>query len=406
MTTTQVKPGPQDMLEEFGRNGANVYRAAYKEGKNLSVYLEERDPSDQYNDGLDAFQRLLKVAGVRTRGYSHTGMAASTWEEVYQNPQTRALLPEWMARQWRSVQKGKPYSTRDIYQSQDEVPGSWANPWTDASGARWDLRIAPQIPIDSLIALTTGINGDAYRAYYLTNNATQQGMTRVAEGAELPRVKLTGGEQTVRLYKYGRALEATYEQLRRQQLDKISLHIQRMAVQAEIDKLETVVTTLISGDGNNGTAATEYDISTIDSGWTSGLTLRGWLGFKMKFVSPYMGMIALAREATVLDAMLLNVGSANVPLVTIATPSGFGYFSAINEGLADNVRIGWTDTVPANKMLVFDPRFALERVVEIGGDVSEVERFTLNQTETLTISEVEGYAIMDSNAALVLDTAN
>lgn len=395
----EVTPQPKDVLRTIG---VETYRRAYDEGMSLSAYLEREMPSDRFNDGLDSFGRLLKAAGIRTRAVH--GIPASTYADFAEHPNARALLPEWLTRIQKEVQIGGPYSTRGVYQSSDEVAGSWARPYAEAAAARWDEQIAPAIPISELVAMTSQIDSDAYRAYYLTTDSTASSMTRVGEGAEVPRVKLVGGERTIDLHKYGRGLEATYEQLRRMRVDKLALHLRRIAVQAEIDKLTSITNVMINGDGNSGTAATTHDLTTLDTAASAGtLTLEGWLAFKMQFENPYFVTTALARSATMLQLMTLDMGSANIPLVTIQGMSNFGGLTQINPGLSDNVRVGWTDVVPALQILAFDRRFSVERLTEVGASISEVEQFVTRQTQVLVLTEVEGYAVIDGNAARILD---
>lgn len=398
----KTKARPNDLLKQMG---ANMYRAAYEKGMSLSAFLElYEDPSEGYNDGTDAFQRLLRAAEVRVEDVPSWGLPASTYEDFNKTDQARALIPEWVSRVYREVQTGRKYSTRDIYQSSDGIPGSWERPYAEAANARWDSELAPAIPVSELIALTTTIDADSYRAYYLQNDTENQSMTRISEGAEVPRVKLVGGEHTIDLYKFGRALEASYEVLRRQRVNKIALHLRRIAVQAEVDKVATIIDVMINGDGNNN-AAVSYDLTTLDGDATAGtITLKGWLAFKMQFANPYVMTGALAREAEALQLLTLSTGDANIPLVTIQGASGFGSFSQINSGLAGIVRLGWTDDVPSGQYIVaFDRRVAVERVVEMGANITEIERFTTKQTQTLTMTEVEGYAIIDENAVRVLN---
>jgi hypothetical protein len=400
--TITTKAGPNDLLPQVG---PAMYRRAYEKGMGLSAYLELfEDPSEGYNDGLDAYGRLLKAAKVRTRGIPELGLPASTYGDFNKNDNTRALIPEWIVRLTREVQNGRPYSTRGVYQSGDGAVGSWERPYSEAANARWSSQVAPAIPLAEVIAITTPIDNDTYRAYYLTSDSSASSMTRVGEGAEVPRVKLVGGERAIDLYKFGRSLEATYEQLRRQRVDKIAMHIQRLAVQAEIDKLAKVIDVMVNGDGNSGTSATNYDLTTLDTAATAGnLTLKAWLAFKMKFANPYMATTALVNEGIALQMVMLNAGSANVPLVTIGGMSGFGSFTQINNGLADGVRLGWTSDAPSLKILAFDNRFAVERVTEVGADITEIERFTTRQTQVLTMTEIEGYAVIDAGAAKTLD---
>lgn len=400
MSKIDVKPNPGDLLRGVG---LEMYRDAYKRGMSLSAFLEKQDPSTEYRDGTDAFQRLLRVADIRTDSLEHYGVQASEYQEFHRNENTRALLPEWLLRTWREVQTGRPFSTRSLYTSADGAAGSWERPYAEAQSPRWDKMVAPAIPVSELVALTTPIDSDSYRSYYLQDDPTQTSMTRVSEGAEVPLVKLVGGEHTIDLLKYGRGLEATYEQLRRTRIDKLALHVRRMAVQAEVDKVAAILDVMVNGDGNNN-APTTHNLTTLDTTAQAGtLTLKGWLAFKMKFANPYQISSALAQEAVALQMFLLNVGSANTPLVQVQQASGLGSFTQINPGLRDAVALGWTADAPSLKIVGFDKRFAIERVVDLSATITEVEQFITRQTQVLVVTEAEGYAVIDKNAINILD---
>ena len=401
--THDMKLRANEILE---RMGPELYRSAYEKGMSLSAFLEvHEDPSEGYNDGMDAFSRVLAAAGLRTKGLDNLGLPASTYDEFNATDQTRALIPEWVSRVFREVKTGKAAHAgalrRDIYVSGDGTQGSWQRPYAEATDARWDAQIQPAIPISELIAINTPIDSDSYRSFYLTSDATKSGMTRVAETSEVPAVRLVGNDHTIDLHKFGRRLSASYEQLRRQRVDLIALHLRRIAVQTEVDKLGDIINVMVNGDGNNN-APTSYDLDAIDSAATSGtMTLKAWLGFKLKFDGAYMLTHALVQEAIALQMYLLQMGSQNVPLVTL--PGSFGGFQPINRGLADGVRLGHTSAAPANKVVAFDARFAIQQLTEIGSNITEVERFTTRQTQDITITETVGYAVLDSSAIRVLN---
>lgn len=399
---TDVRPGPKDLLAQMG---SGMYRRAYEKGMSLSAFLERVDPSEQYKDGLDAFGRIMKVAEIVTRSNPALGYYADTFQEFEKSDQTRALVHEWALRQWKRAATGRDSTNRSVFlSSEDNALNSWMRQYQDAANPRFRA-VSPAIPLDELVAITTPIEGDAYRAFYLQDETEQERLVRVAQGAEIPRAKLVGGDQTIRLHKYGRALEVSYETLRRQRIDMVAFHLARMAVQAEADKVSAALDVLINGDGN-ANAAQVYNLTTLDPDANAGtLTLAGWLAFKLKFLNPYAITTALVQEGTALQLMLLNTGSANIPLVAIQNASGFGSFRPINPGLADAVGLGWTADAPSQKIVAFDNRFALERVVEVGAEISEVDRWITRQVQVLTITEVEGYAVLDANAAKILDIA-
>lgn len=395
-TTNNI--GARELLPQL----PGIFREATRKGQTLSAYLQQKYDSGE-RDGLDVFGRLMRAADIRTRAIPEAGIWPSQFREFDRDEATRALAAEWMLREYRRVSmRPRGANVRELLLTSDGVPGSWETPYADAQAARWTSMLEPPIPLPEMVAVTTPIVGDAYRAYYLTDSATETRMYRVEPGAEVPRMKLTGGDNTVRLYKYGRAIEATYEQLRNQRLDKISLFIQRMAIRAEMDKVATALDVIENGDGNSN-AATVHDLTTLDSAASPGtLTLKGWIAFKLKFTDGYILTTGLMQEAVALQLALLNTGSANVPLSNANLGNiGLG-ITPINR-TSDGVRYGWTSDAPALKIVGFDSRVALERVTQVGATISEVERFTTRQTQTLTMTEIEGYAILDEGAALVLD---
>jgi hypothetical protein len=310
----------------------------------------------------------------------------------------RVLLTEFFARTWRKVSYG---GRRDVYLSDDYAPGTALRPWVDTD-PRLSQDIQPAIPISELVAQTTAITGSLYRSLYITYDAAALRMFRVGESANIPIATIAASPRTIQLHKYGRGLRASYEALRQMTVDMLALHIAWMAVQSEIDKLAAILAIIVNGDGNSGTAATNYNLTTLDPAATAGtLTLKGWLSFKMKFANPYMLGTALMTEATALQLALLNVGSGNIPLANFNAGGMMQTLTPINI-TSDAVRYGWTSEAPALTIVGFDPRIAIERVVEIGADIQEMARNIENQTEVVTMTETEGYAVIDPNGTKTL----
>lgn len=414
MDTQVTTLGTRELWEQFERNPIDVYTqvavrmkdAGIEEAPTLSRALEEVSPTEK-GDNLDAFERLLQEAGIRTHSDPTAGYWASNAGAFAKSPGTRALLTEFYARNWRKVSYGmSDPQQRAILLSGDSLVGSWDRPYADAMTPRESRKVEPAIPLSELVAMTTAIDGDAYRSYYLTYNAAQLRQYRVGESAEIPIATIAGSENTIRLKKYGRGLRASYEDLRRLRVDKLARYIQWQAVQSEIDKVVAAMDVIINGDGNANTAATETDITTLDSTATNDvLTLKGWLAFKMLFEQPYVLTTALMKSDVALQLAMLNTGSANVPLVG-ANLGGLGTGATPINRFADNVRYGWLSDAPTLKIVAFDNRFALERVTEIGSEISEMERFITSQTQVMVMSEVEGFGVMDPNASRILDVAN
>lgn len=403
--------GTRELWEQFRQDPIKIYTetARYMQDKGIeetptmSRVLEINSPSEK-DDRRDAFTRLMQEANIRTKSDPVAGYWASKSIEFTRNAGTRALFMEFYAREWRKVSHADRTQRRAIFLNSDNTAGSWERPYADAMMPRWDQQIAPAIPLAELVAMTTPIDGQDYRALYLTYDAEELRRYRVNESADIPIATLTDADNTIKLHKYGRGLQASYEQLRRTRADKMARFIQYSAIQAEIDKVAAALNVLVNGDGNSGTAPTTHNLTTLDTDASAGtLTLKGWLAYKMKFAQPYVVTTALMQEATALQLILLNIGSANVPLAQLPRIGGIGQeLTPINQ-TSGGVRYGWTSDAPSLKIVGFDNRFALERVTEIGAEISEMERYITNQTQIMTMTEVEGYMTLDPSATLLLD---
>jgi hypothetical protein len=178
--------------------------------------------------------------GIYTQSEPEYGLYADVFEDVFdETEQQRVLGLEWIRRQWMRVSNGP--GRRAVETSQDYPISSAMRPYYDAARLR-NQQFAPAIPLAALVAITTPIPGDAYRTVYLTDvDPSAKRKVRVGEAAEIPRVQLLTAEHVVQLYKYGRVIEASYETLRRQRLDRIAMEIQLMAIQAEVDKVATAL---------------------------------------------------------------------------------------------------------------------------------------------------------------------
>lgn len=378
-----------------------LHREAIQSGVTLSRYLEMIDPTPE-NSKVDAFGRQLREAGIVTRSNPQAGYWASEASAFFDNPAGRALYPEFFARQWRSVMFGTTQQ-RAILLSSDSTIGSWERPYAESVSPAWNSQFEPAIPLAELVGMTTPITGEDYRSLYMTYDADALRLFRIGESAEIPMATLTSSSRAIRLRKYGRGLRTTYEQLRRMRVDRLAWWIRWQAMQSEIDKVVAALDTIVSGDGNANTAATSYNMTTLDADATAGeLSLKAWIHFRMKFTQPYTMTTALMRIEEALQLVLLNSGSANVPLAGLNLAGIGNSLTPINV-TADGIRYGWTSDAPDNKIVGFDKRFALEQVTEIGSEIRETERFITNQTEVMVMTENSAFAVIDPAATKILD---
>ena len=401
-----TRMSPADILNSI--NVAMV-RDAYKHGMGTSAYLERLNPTEPGDtSGLDAFERVLREAGIYTRSIEGAGIHADVYEDVFDGSEQRRLLGiEFLTRQWRRASTGREVSTRGtVLASDDNAAGSSMRPFAEAAQARGQ-DIAPAIPISELVAITTPITGATYRAIYLEPaDPKHKRMVRIGETGEVPKVVMNTSDKLVDLYKFGRSIEASYETLRRQRLNRVTLTIGMIANQAEIDKLAVLINVLVNGDGSPGSQATVFNLTSLDpSTQANKMTLRAYLKFRKKFKNPFAITTAIGREDATIELQLINTGSSNALLANVAANVGIGGFRQINNRLADDIGLGDTDDAPPAAIVGIDRRFAAERITEIGANITEVERFATNQTQVLVLTEVEGFAKVEREATKVLNLA-
>lgn len=387
----------KELLNSLDRN---VTQKAYGKGKNLSRYLESQDPSKDHKGHLanmDAYNRLLTVAGIRTKSVPSMGIEASVVEDMVEHRNAQHLVVEFFARQYRKVAHGD-FNRNMVMSKEGAVNTAFNRPVYD--GPR-DLLLQPAIPITELVGQTTGINQTYYKPFYLED--VQNANSRVAEGAEIPAVKIAQSEKQINLVKYGRRIDTTYEAIRRLPIDVLGFYVQRIAVAVEADKVSKVLNVLVVGDGNAGTAATSYNLDDLNGAAAAGVfNLTAWLTFKMKWQNPLMMTTVLGQDAEILKLLLLDTGSANLPLYNLPNFPAATAMTPINQSLRDGIRYGWTSEAPANRLVAFDRRMAIERLFEIGGNVQESGNDIKQQINNLVLSEVEGYAVIDPKATKVI----
>lgn len=403
------------LWESFSRDPIGVYERGAKQlndagvdsAPSLTRALEVFSPTEQDGD-LDAFERMMREAGIRTHTDRMAGVYASPATAFLGTPGHRALLSEFFRRTWAAVSGESAAQRQQTWANiraqvlrNDGVLGSWERPYAEASSARWQSRMEAAIPLSEIVSMTTTVTSTGYKAGYIQYDEANLRKFRVGESTDIPLAEIKLAEQEVKLRKFGRGIRASYEALRNIRVDKLAWFVRFVAIQSEMDKVTAALDVLVAGDGNNN-AATNHNLTALDTGAQAGtLTTKGWMAFKMKFAQPYTVTTALMREDMALQLVMLNTGSANVPLVS-ANLGGLGTNATPINQFADGVRYGWTSDAPANKIVGFDNRFAIEHVIEAGAQISETERFILNQTQVMTMTETEGFAVLDKNACRTL----
>jgi hypothetical protein len=415
-----------DIIETWDRfpTGMTVYKTLSEHNvPTLSALMEREDESDyvERGRGEDAFTRALAYCDIRTASDRYGSYYASPVSAFNEGDNQRAkqqLFPEWSRRVWRSgTSVEQRIRERDqaenqraaaMFLSTDFAVGTIQRPYDDDNTLRMQ-QVQPALPLTEVVSRTRGNNGNDYRSRYLVEpTAASIRMLRVTEAAEIPRAYLSEGSHTIRLHKFGRALEASYEALRNTPLDDLTLYIRKLALQTEVDQVSAALDVYINGDGNSGTSATSVNLTTLDPATTANnLTLLAWLNFILQWVQPYQMTHIIGTQAAILKLLTLPLASNSM----LATQQGLAgtpvqqSLDAINRRLTNGIRWGISADIPSGKLLGFDSRFGVEHVVENNSDISESERWITRQTEVLTFSFNENFAVPDQRAAVLMNLA-
>lgn len=348
----------------------DLYGKAHGEGLTLSSYLNRESIGDK-DSSLDGFEKLMKEAGIVTQSIPDKNVYSSKVEAFYRTNENKVLFPEFVA--------------RTLIQTMNEFP-------------LYKYLVAQRTPIDS----------NVYKGSYLdlgdAKNKKALEMRRVVEGADLPTAKLRLGETAVSFYKYGRAIEASYEALRRMSLDLFKRHINWIAQEAANNKVAEILDVIKLGDGNNN-AAPSHKMKDFDSG-ASKITREAWIKFLLKFY-PNGANTVVANE----DG-LLQILEVLYPKFEVASKmdellaNGLNVKTNLPQGLIAGTTLLYSPKVEKiggkEAIIALDRNNCIEELFEVGSTIQEADKFVKNQTQVLTISENSGFMKMFKDSARIL----
>lgn len=349
----------------------DMYSEAAAKGITLSQLLEQKDPTAE-GSKLTAFERQLKAHNIVTKSLPAKGVSADRVEAFYQTEQSRVLFPEFVATQLReALQAGSilPYLTTNV----------------------------------------TMIDSNSYRAAYLDfdeANKKASKRRRVTEASELPEASIKLREKSVNIYKYGLALRSSYEAIRRMKIDMFSNHIRFIGQQIGLDETNAVLDVLLNGDGNANTAAAQLKLTDLDAASTGKLTRDAWIKFLLQFY-PYGCDTIVAGEDALVQVLDILAPTNRAKIEESISANGSVTMN-INfpQGIFKPVTFLYYPDTPkisnVNTIFGLARDYAVEKVMEVGSDIREADRFITNQTEVLTISENSGFASMYPQAAKIL----
>lgn len=367
----------------------DLYKQACDLGMTFWQYLEVIQPTKP-GETLTAFERQLQQSGIILHSDADKGLYSSTGEYFFQSdrPGSAILFPVLL-----------------------QKTALWAK--------------LKQIPdINKIVATTRTIAGSSSYQSLLINDSEITGASasgrrfRVNARGEFPTVKIGWSETANAVTKHGVKLDWTYEFVRRASIELMTTVVSRIMIQDQVELFNEAISIAISGDGTLANpAATVKKFRTTGAAGPNDIILDVATAAKvisyegyLKWISgfqPYTPNVVVGSVATLIKLILMAKPNVD-PLAIItslqeAKSQGTAAMDPSLQQLFPNVQLYPSTSVPDDMLLGIDTQFALERVIELGSDITEVERVIKNQTEAMVISISDNVSKIFKDAVQVLD---
>ena len=323
-------------------------KSLYGTSKTFTQALENIDPSENYKgtdlEGLDAYQRQLKRFDIKVSGKNSDSI-----EKFFRTSDSAALFPE--------------YVSRAVAQGMQEA----------------DI-------VSKITATTTVIDSLDYRALNCPSNGAVEA---VAEGEDIPEIRITTQDNLIQLHKRGSVLSASYEAIKHQRLDLFTVTLKQIGAAIARAQLTDALNTVISGDGNNNPAESS---KTAASGT---ITYADLVTFWNKFTNFNLTTIVASPDVVASILKLAEFRDVYTGLDfhsagKIVTPFGAELYKATS--------------LPTGTLIGLDKNCALEKV-QAGSVVTEYDKLIDRQLERAAITSVAGFAKIYTDASKKLSLA-
>lgn len=248
--------------------------------------------------------------------------------------------------------------------------------------------------IGELVSNTVGIEGNIVKSPTLDllskENKPNMLKARIAEGADIPLAKITMGEQAISLYKYGRAIQMTYEAMRRMKVKIFIQHINAIISDIAGGNLDRATEILVNGDGNKDTSATKIgtteNAGTIENEELIGFLVDYWFENHYAADTIVTSKNLFKKINTLLYDINLKLGLSSG--ISFRTPQ-FMPDQKITLLMANLPKMG----NGSDGIVLLNKANTLVRYEENASNIQENQKNIRNQTNLLTVTENSGYAI-------------
>lgn len=349
-----------------------------KENEQPKIYVN-RDVIDKYRSGMSLNDSIKKVFEKEIEN------------KIATIKDFNELSPLQMAMHDAGINK---YSTvGDVMNTAYQSGGIESNEWLFPAWIETMIR-EPEYGtniVSSICDTTIGVDSNIVKSASidLLSDENKQAVRkmRISEGADLPLARIKMGEKAISLWKHGRAIEMTYEAMRRMRIDIFQKHMN--AIRADLGRqgLAEAVYVLQKGDGNNNAATKLAELANDDA-----LTAESLVSALIDY---WMANNFAADTLTMnKDHFKKLVGMTFDPQMAAGASMRFTFSTPqlgtqnITLLCADVPQIGGKDVI-----MVSNKANSLIRYEENGSNIQENQSFARNQTSIMTVSENSGYAI-------------
>lgn len=398
----------------------------------VSAYLDsEYDPEKDGELGPD--DERLSAAEVITEELDMTtecNPAAGIWptrcEDVIGDPAKEFWLKEMSLNAYRGVayapqvaaaarkaERRARWERAGTFQDvSDTAPGSTLTPYYDAM-AHWDQDVEVDIALEELTSRFAETSNKDYRATIMKYDEDAFTEEVRTPASDPPMATFETSERPIQPKKRMLAIPFTYEHLREVEfIDKAMEHVEEIAVQRTIAKVDEGIETMLFGAGGKDLGGTLIPLTDLDKDATT-MTPKAWLTLQKKFKRSYMMTSGIGYDSDITDIQLAKISGTNVMMTAMierdnAVLSGFGGAFRVMNQLSQGIGIGWHENLKDrlqwyqsdgttkrggtyNAYIAYDLRKAIEFVTQMNTDIIETTRDMLKQVEYIVCSEIWGW---------------
>lgn len=251
---------------------------------------------------------------------------------------------------------------------------------------------------DRLAAFDRRVDSHSVEKVTLSDTEDARTLKFTGEGAHMPKTTVSRAEGIVKLYKYGRVFEYSYESARLMSMNLITEFLQRIGRQVGIDETDDLIETLIAGDGTTGSAIT--DSNDLDAEVSGTLDYDELVRLFLAFPAGYR-----MSDAVFGDTLLRTT----VNLAEVRDPQAG--FRVLQDGVQELQIMGatwhrWRSTgapsFATDNILGIDRRNAVG-ILREGDFLEESDRIIDRQLNQTAMSQWVGYEKLDNSATQLLD---